>query len=257
MVHYGFAEEGWKDDTHFVIRIAHDFKEAVIPILDKVFGSKVTSVRVTVESVVEGLANLYGEVNRKEAVDFIKKKLLTDTSVSVDDVFDEVWRHSMLLDWMSQPVGDSSEPYLDLPDEEIIFCSRYGWDDNDALRQAIVERSPQVMYRHPFELQQVLAASRNGLPIIPNSQQQQFENFLSEKLDLDESETAIVCYELWYRAQHEGDKDYAGNTWSAYFNEMLLDDKDDLLKAEATRELNAYMDCMPRWTLKGYAPCEL
>lgn len=257
MVHYGFAEEGWKDDIHYVVRIARDFREAVMPYLDEVLNSEVTDVRIMVESVVEGLANLYGEVNRKEAVEFIKKNVLTDMKVPVEDVFDEVWRHSMQLDWMVQPVEDNGKSFLELPDEEIIFSSRYGWDDNDALHQAIKQHSPHVMHRHPFNDEQVFAASRSGLPKIPNSRQQQFETFLAEKLDIDEAETAIICYDLWLRAQHEGDEDFEDDTWNAYFNEIVLDDKDDQLKEEATRELKAYMDCMPRWTLKGYAPCEM
>ena len=55
----------------------------------------------------------------------------------------------------------------------------------------------------------------------------------------------------------EGDKEYDDDTWEEYFNEVVLHGEDDRRKAEATRELKAYMDSMPRWTLKGYAPCEV
>ena len=41
-------------------------------------------------------------------------------------------------------------------------------------------------------------------------------------------------------------------------SDMVLDDiDDDKLAAEAIRQLHDYLDHMPRWVLKGYAPCEV
>ena len=257
MVHYGFAEEGWTDDTHYVVRIARDFRQAVSPFLNGVLDSKVTEVRLMIESVIEGLANLYGEVSRKEAVDFIRSKILTDKSLPLDEVLDYLLDNSMQLDWMVQAVDDYEDAISSAPPEKVIFSSRYGWNDNEALREGIRQRSPHVLHRRPFSDEEVMAASRSGLPLVPNKRQASFERFLSKEMGMDESEITTTCYDLWLRAQHEGDKEYDDDTWEEYFNEIVLHGEDDRRKAEATRELKAYMDSMPRWTLKGYAPCEV
>ena len=89
------------------------------------------------------------------------------------------------------------------------------------------------------------------------NRQASFERFMSKGMGMDEAEITITYYDLWLRAQHEGDKEYDGDTWEEYFNEIVLHGEDDRWKAEGTRELKAYMDSMPCWTLKGFAPCEV
>ena len=257
MVYYGFAQEGWKDDTHYVVRIASDFRQAVSPHIDEAINSKVNMVRLMIESIVEGLANLYGEVNRKDAVSFLKEHLLIDHKLDIEAVFDFAWQYSMQLDWMMLPVEDYDGPDSNVPDEKIIFCSRYGWDDDEAFRRATAQQSSHVMHRHPFGEEEVIAAARAPLPLIPNKRQDAFADFLVKRLKFSQSEVDIVCYCLWLRAQHEGDEDYEDETWQEFFDKVVLAEADDKLKAEAMKELNAYMDCMPRWTLKGYAPCEV
>ena len=257
MVHYGFAQEGWKDDSHYAVRIASDFRQAVMPHIDEAMNIKANMVRLMIESIVEGLANLYGEVNRKDVVGFLKKYLMKDSEVDIDAVFDFAWQYSMQLDWMVQPVEGYDGPDSDAPDDKVIFSSRYGWDDNDAFRRATAQQSAHVMHRHPFGEEEVLAAARGLLPFVPNKRHDAFADFLTKRLNVSQNEVDIVCYCLWLRAQHEGDEDYEGITWQEFFDEVLLAEADDKLKAEAVKELNAYMDSMPRWTLKGYAPCEV
>ena len=263
MVHYGFAEEGFREDSRYVVRLAEDFWQAVRPYVGEAMADKTNNTRWTVEMIVEGMANLYGEVNRKTVVDYLKKEVLKEKADLADELFDMVWERSMLLDWMLQPIEGYDEPTDSLPPEKVIFVSRYGWEDVDAMRRETARRSALVMHPRPFTMEEIADATREGFPLIANKRQKQFENFLKKKLGCNEEEILIICYELWQFAQHEGDDDAPDSTCDDYFRKAVLckDDTkrqfDEKLKEEALRELDEYIDNMPRWTLKGYAPAEL
>ncbi len=258
MIHYGFAEEGWLDDSHYVIRLASDFKQAVMGVLDEALNDEANMARLFVESFVEGLANLYGEVSPKEVVDYMEKHLGMEGQGHAEELMTYAVTHSMLLDWMVQDADSNYKPDDYLKDDDVVFSSRYGWQNNEAFRSERERRSRLILKPKSFEPEAVIEASRSGLPVILNKKSKQFQKFLSKQLKLADPVIEVLCYDLWRTTQHEGDKEYGDGTAENYFNGMVLDDiDDDKLAAEAIRQLHDYLDNMPRWVLKGYAPCEV
>lgn len=258
MVHYGFAEEGWLDDSHYVIRLASDFKQAVMGVLDEALNDEANMARLFVESLVEGLANLYGEVSPKEVVDYMKKHLGMEEQGHAEELMTYAVTHSMLLDWMVQEADSNFKPDDYLEDDDVVFVSRYGWQDDEAFRSERERRSKMILKPKSFEAEAIICASRAGFPVIPNKKSKQFEKFLDKQLKLEGPIIEVLCYDLWNFAQHEGDEEYSDKTVEDFFNEMVLDEiDDDKLAAEAIRQFHDYLDHIPRWVLKGYAPCEV
>ena len=261
MACYGMADAGRNGKRQYVVRVADDFWQAVKDHLEEVAEDPAVQIRQTVEVAVEGLANLYGEVSRKTIIDLLKKSILKKQAEVADEVFDMAWERSMLLDWMVQPLYDYNKSTDRVPADKLMFASRYGWEDNEALRKETARRSRHILHPKPFTDDDIIMATNDGVPVMPNKQRKEFVKFLKKKLDIPEQVPIFICFSLWLCAQHEDDPDDTGETCESYFEDVVLSNENfhysDELKAEAREQLHDFLDHMPRWTLKGYAPCEV
>ena len=66
LVTYGLADEIVDDHYNHYLRFGDDFRDAVTPLISEVMNDMMVHCRVTIESYVEGLANLYGQVSRRQ-----------------------------------------------------------------------------------------------------------------------------------------------------------------------------------------------
>ena len=68
-----------------------------------------------------------------------------------------------------------------------------------------------------------------------------------------------ICFNLWYKANHAEESGNNDQTVDEYFEQevLFMDDLDGDTRQKAWQMLHDYMDHMPRWTLKGYAPAEV
>ena len=99
------------------------------------------------------------------------------------------------------------------------------------------------------------------LPRNPNKQQNSFKRFLCSRLGYDELEADIIYHNLRLHAQHEEDPNCQLSTYPEYFAQEVISKAKKKPQLAVTKEgidaLQAYMNAMPRWTLKGHAPEEI
>ena len=260
LVDYGLAEQGWKEDsTLYAIHLAADFLQAAKPLIADYMKKDEPGLklRYTVEMVTDGLANLYGAVTRRQVIDYFRKHLLTLPGDYVDDIFDDAWAGSMLMDKMVQPVVNYDPAKSKLKKEHVVFVSRYGWNDVQMQQQIINKMGRHVSKYRDFTFDEVADAARGGAPLIPNARRDDLERFITEVLGYDELLALVICHNLWYYQQHMGDPDYdPDKTPDAFFKEAVLDKFGGQL-TEAQRDegielMYDYLDHMPQWVLKGF-----
>ena len=261
LVDYGLAEQGWKEDsTLYAVHVAADFLKSAKPLIADYMKKEKPGLklRYVVEMVTDGLANLYGMVTRRQVADYIKKHILTIPSDYADDIFDDAWANSMLIDKMVQPVLDYDPAKGKLQKENVVFMSRYGWSDVRMQQHIINKMGRHVSEYRSFTLDEVADAARGGVPLITNARQADLERFLTDVLGHNEMLVMVICHNLWYYQQHIGDPVYeADKTPDAFFKEMVLGKHGGQLtetqKDEGMRLLYDYLDHMPQWVMKGFS----
>jgi hypothetical protein len=152
--------------------------------------------------------------------------------------------------------GKNKEINDTTPDDEIFFVSRYHWEDVKAQHHEIQKRSAALMTAS-FATKEIVAATTCPLPSIPNKTQERFVAFLKSIIPYNDDDVKEICFNIWYRAQHEYDNSFQQNSTKDYFlHEVINKDKsprgnrDD---NEAMTMLKEYLDYMPRWTLRGHS----
>ena len=96
------------------------------------------------------------------------------------------------------------------------------------------------------------------IPVIPNAHKEDFTRYLCSQLGYDEDRASLICHHLWLRAQHEEDPDDTRGSYFEYFTKEVVSNAPKRPKQtginEGMQALQAYMNGMPRWILKGHTP---
>ena len=96
---------------------------------------------------------------------------------------------------------------------------------------------------------------------VENLTLQDFETFLQQIGH--ERDAHEICFDLWFFANHEGDRRLGDKSYKTYFNDVVLDQsKQELALAgithsEAMQRMEEYMNHSPRWMLRGHSPAEM
>lgn len=257
MERLGLAEGDWDAMGYYRIRVADDFARAAIPHLAEVLSYPEYIMKTTVEGIVEGMTNLYGEVSLAEVKRQMKETMKIDGQMA-DEFYDIALGTSLLLATLLTTLDENKELDSTFPDDETFFISRYSWDNEYAQHRTIMSQSSEVADKKRFTVQEITEAISNFTPVIPNKKQKQFGKYLKRLLPYNDEDIREICFNLWYRAIHEADKDFDENTTEEYFrNEVISKERMSPKQMdEAMHQLKAYMDNMPRWTLKGYSSNE-
>ena len=110
-------------------------------------------------------------------------------------------------------------------------------------------------------LLKIIHAGLSGFIGVPNAAQQDFETFL--KQIGHERDTREICFDLWFFANHEGDRCLGDKSNKTYFDEVVLDQSKQELalvgitRNEAMQRMEEYMNHSPRWMLRGHSPAEM
>ncbi len=255
MVDYGMADERKDDDGYPYLVLGEDFCDAVFPLIKEVMDNKIVHARITVESYVEGLANLYGQVSRRMVKETLVRLRQSPNMPSAEILLTGIEDFSLLLRWI-----EYSTTYPDdASDNTQFYVSRYGWDfPNELAQQAQASNTKGNNFKQFTEME-IIQAARSPIPLIPNSKQEAFTHFLTDKIGLDEFEVTTVCHDLWYRMMHDGDKYFYFNTPSDYFTDFVLDPNNisGELRLETLDMLTDYLNNMPQWKLRGYSSAEI
>ena len=255
----GLALRRFEEDDEYRIYVAADFAEKVMPIIDKVAQSdKYLQLRY-LESYIEGMANLYGEVRADHLKQQLKQHFSLESDDKVQELLDHTYDHSLALKMAYyttiNDLPDDSGAHFD---ETIFFMSRYGWLDYK--REHALLSSLGMPHRE-FTKQEFVDAGLAGAVKIPNADQEAFEAFLRQIGH--ENDIQGICFDLWFFAAHEGDLQLGDKSYKTYFEDVVLAESQDRLAEqglshqEAMQRMEQYMDHMPRWMLRGHSPSEM
>ena len=256
---FGLAYRRFEDDGEYRIYVASDFAEKALPLLEEVTNSKDYQQLRYVECFIEGLTNLYGEAS----VEFVKQQLRQhfplENDEEVQKVLDNTYDHSLALKmaYYTTVTEVKSDVNVHL-DKLIFFMSRYGWF-NFKREHDILSRL-DIPHRI-FSKEEIIDAGLSGYIGVPNTAQQDFETFLQQICH--ETDAHEICFDLWFFANHEGDRRLGDKSYKTYFNDVVLDQsKQELALAgithsEAMQRMEEYMNHSPRWMLRGHSPAEM
>lgn len=260
LVYYGLADEIVDNDHNHYLRFGDDFRDAVTPLTSAVMDDELVHCRVTIESYVEGLANLYGQVSRRQVKETLVRFHQARDLENAEEVLNMTHLMSALFSWMGH---ESADPWQEQTDDTYLYLSRYGWDKPKDLEreQKKFDLKPETCILKPedfreFTEMEILAAARSPIPLIPNPKQKAFARMLTDDLGMNEWEVIEICHDLWYRAMHDGEGDETLETPERYFIDFVLDtiDASPKEREKALTSLTDYLNNMPYWQMRGFTP---
>ena len=240
------------------VRVADDFLRVALPLVADIRMSDEVRQRYDVEEVIEGMANLYGYVTLEDA----KRQLMMINGgfrSEAGQLIDKVMETTLVLKFMIRKLDETKTGLYAIVDDNIAFESRCGWNDMATMCKAIADHKPAIAERRRFTEEEIRAAGSSENPIIPNACQKEFWHLLTREIALFDQDARQICHQLWYKANHEEEPGFDEESIEAFFeNEALVfDDIDKATRQKAQHMLKDYVAHIPRWTLKGFAPCEV
>lgn len=251
MVMYGLADMDTPHWDFFTVTIAEDLQPLLVQHIDWALGYEQNRLRISVEFIVEGLANVLGIITQDEIRKQLKKLMHNDSDEKAAKALDVVRQYSLLLDCMEY-TGDLENA----KDEDIRFVSRYGWEDKRRMEQFIAEHSKNIDSTPEFSVEELSKSSGALCPVVPNPKMDEFMHFLTCQIGLDKGSAYIICFNLWYYKIHYGDKSFDDKQMEIYFlNHVLTEEKQELtdrVAEEWMQRLADFADNMPLWHLRGF-----
>ena len=252
----GFIEDVGISGWYNVYRVAEDFWAAVRPHLKEVMKDEANQMRITVENIICGLTNLYGVVSFHDVEQHLVR-LLEMPLDAVSELLDIALSHSALLAMMLVRLDMDETTTNDDFKSDSGFFSRFGWNSTPELIDTIALRDNMIPSPKEFTMEETLKAS-TIVPQIPNREQKVFTQYLRTRLGYGNFDTRLICHHLWLRAQHEEDPDNPFGTYLDYYVHEVIErapKRPDLsVVNKGMLALQKYMNAMPRWFLKGFAP---
>lgn len=249
----GVAEPaGLIGNTPYVV-VADDFVEKVLVYTN--FHQLLESYqeRYEVECLFNMATDLYGVVSQKHL-----KHLIADyfdvSQKKASEMFDRTREQSALFEWIGLDLNVFTRN-----EGKIFYHNDYMWDNLMVfIKKQKAKRSIKDYRPLPKECVQTPRAIYFQL----NDRQADFTQFLKERFGLDDGAVEDVCFNLWYRAQHEEDPDFEYESYIDNFIHEVFEGSaqskwSKSLVEEAISHLQAYMNAMPRWVLKGHSPEEI
>lgn len=251
MVMYGLADMETVNEDYVIITIAEDLRLVLIPHIDWAMDYEHNQQRMSVEIVVEGLANLLGIVAQDEIRKYLKLVTQNDSEEDMVKVFGIIRQYSLLLDsmeWAEDP--DSAE------NEDIQFVSRYGWEDKPKMMEFIKQRSQNIDTIREFSLEELAKASGILFPFVPNAKKDEFMHFLTHQIGLEEINAHLVCFNLWYFKMKYGEYSEDDMPMELHFLSYALttgkQEITDSSAEEGMQRLTDFANNLPLWQLRGF-----
>lgn len=251
LIEYYMAEPVYGRNDY--LQIPTDLWPAWEPHVSEIINDQTLKMRSCRLGIIEGLCNLYGQITRRFAKQELVKATFAKDTEQADDILNDLQQHSLQMKRMGLGPSDN----IEYTNDDWIYISEYGWQSQEELmKQAKLNANKD--YR-VFNHADIIPASLEPFPTIPNERQETFSNFLKQKLKLNESEVVDYCHTIWYYAMTtpEGDND---NSPGCFFVDCVLNfsdvDIDKALFFEALAQLDDYLNHMPHWKLCGYTPLE-
>ena len=101
MVMYGLADMDILQEDFFTVTIAEDLQPLLVQHIDWALGNEHNRLRMSVEFIVEGLANILGIITQDEIRKQLNNLLQNDSDEKAAKALDAVRQYSLLLDSMA------------------------------------------------------------------------------------------------------------------------------------------------------------
>lgn len=251
MVMYGLADMDILQEDFFTVTIAEDLQPLLVQHIDWALGNEHNRLRMSVEFIVEGLANILGIITQDEIRKQLNNLLQNDSDEKAAKALDAVRQYSLLLDSMEYAgnLGNAK-------DEDLRFVSRYGWEDKRRMEQFIIGHSRNIDSTPDFSVEELTKSSGVVFPVVPNPKMDEFMHFLTCRIGLDQAYAYIVCFNLWYYKIHYGEYSHDDMSMELYFLSHVLTEGEqkltDIMAEEWMQRLADFADNMPLWHLRGF-----
>mgnify|MGYP002622594848 CR=1 FL=1 len=253
---YGLAEMTVISGSEVEIAIPGDFMQAVAPHIGWATDDPNNKGRYEVELMVEGLANLLGFITLPDIKRYLIKLCQDEiTEEQAEETIDCLRQQSLLLDSMEwREHGDETK------EEDVLFVSRYGWDDRAAMKRFIEQRSASISSPREFSSEELISAAFPSAGLIPNAKSDEFVNHLTLDLLLDETEAKLICFKVWHSKMQAGRDEFADQMMEAnFFSFGPMKSERDLSEQqleESLQRLVDYANNIPLWHLRGFTATE-
>ena len=251
MVMYGLATMESLDEDFVTIFIAEDLHKVWVPLIDGALGDKHNQQRMSIELVIEGLANILGVVNQKEIRTYLKLVTQNDSDEDMVKVLDIVRQYSLLLDSM-----EWAEKLETAENEDVQFISRYAWENKEKMIHFIDKHSKKINTVRKFSLEELTKASGLLFPFIPNPMTDDFMNFLTKQIGLGKANALLLCFNLWYFKTRYGEYSEDDMPMELHFLSYALaarkEEITDSLAEEGMQRFADFVNNLPLWHLKGF-----
>ena len=252
MESYGLARRRCDKDGMEYIQLPADLMDAVKPYIYEVIEDEDENARMNMENLIAGICNMYGRISRTT----MKQTLVSlgaGSMKSIGRLLEALENTSLYIKCMTYGNKMCDNPESD---DDVFYATPYEWVYYNELMKEI-SRHDNVTpdYRKFDSIDELMLAGQQPIPEIPNSYKEHFETFLQKELELLQGDIMHVCHVLWYLAQHQGEQDSEKpEEYMLDVLDALMIDKD--LYAEAMRQMDCYLNNMPRWQLRGHTPAE-
>lgn len=255
MVMYGLADIDMPQEDILVITIAEDLLPLLVQHIDWALESEQNQLRMSLEFITEGLANIFGIVTQDEIIKCLKQATENDNDEDAMKAFQIVRQYSLLLDSM-----EYVEDLENAKEEDILFVSRYGWEDKRKMARFIAQHSKNIDSVPEFSLEELVKSSGALFPFIPNPKKDEFMHYLTDKIGFDKLDAYIVCFNLWYYKIHYGEYSLDDMPMEVYFLSRVLAEIDqdltDRQAEEGMQRLADFVDNLPLWHLRGFTAAD-
>lgn len=242
MCSLGLARETeWdKEKDIYMIYITEDFRNAILPHIDKVLEDFDVKFRIYVERFIVGALNIYGLLTVKEL-----KKILKQCMDLTDDgsgVYNHIYGQSIVL--------QINECYDD--DNKAFYTSPFVHDHEAIIK--VRKEHPELKKPKQFDREIIRAAGEMPVPAIPNPYTDKLMDCFTNKLGFTDQEAYFQMFMAWRMAQEK-------SVSPVGIVQHIIDESGkvsgiDMLN-EVMGELMNYLNAAPRWGFYGHSPNDL
>ena len=255
MVLYGLADADPPYEDTIGIRIPDDLQKVLFPHIQSALNDRNNQLRMSVEMAIEGLANVVGIVGHEEVIDLLKVVAGNKSEEEMQKLLNTVRQYSLLLDSM-----EWAEDGTQAADEDLLFVSRFGWEDTAKMKHYIEAHSSDIPDMPEMDVKDVALASSALVPVIPNERGKDFMHYLTTDLGFDQSKAYLICFNLWYFKCRNSEHDDGDEPLELYFLSNVLGTMEkeptDEQAEEAMTLMADYVDHLPLWHRAGHTAIE-
>ena len=255
MVQYGLADAEAPYEDAIGIDIPKDLCDALFPHIQWALNDSNNMLRMSVEIAVEGLANVMGIVDQEGTIVILKSVFGNDDEEKAKELLNTVRQYSLLLDSM-----EWIEDMATADDEDLLFVSRFGWEDTAKMKQYIDVQSKDIPKTPELDVKEIALASSTLIPVIPNERGKDFMRYLMTDLGFGQARAYLICFNLWYFKTRRGEYDETDGPLELYFLSNVLGamehDPTDQQAEEAMRQMADYVNHLPLWHLAAHTAAE-